>query len=88
MAAKSIEGLSKRVEQAVCNMLEVFKLSYEKVREGSRPRKRINKNNEETPEEVSFLHDIFSCFYVFILVMTWSNKLWNVYFKSLKILEN
>lgn len=52
VAAKSIEGLSKRVEKAVCNMLEVFKFSYEKVREGSRPRKRTNKNDEETPEEV------------------------------------
>ena len=37
MAAVTIEATSKRIEQAVENMLEVLKSSYEKIKEGSRP---------------------------------------------------
>ena len=37
VAAVNIEATSKRIEQAVGNMLEVLKTSYEKVKEGSKP---------------------------------------------------
>lgn len=51
-AAVTIEATSARIEQAVCNMLEVFQVNYEKVKQGSKPRKRPTFPNEDSPEEV------------------------------------
>jgi len=51
VAAVSIEATSKRIEQAVENMLDVFKTSYEKVKEGSRP--KLKPGETESVELVS-----------------------------------
>lgn len=56
-AALSIEATSKRIEQAVGNMLEVLRVNYNKVKEGSRPKPRSGSAVGTTPEEVCFLPD-------------------------------
>lgn len=52
IAAVSIEATSKRIEQAVENMLEVLRVNYEKVKEGSRPKPRPGCPVGSSPEEV------------------------------------
>ena len=49
----NIEATSKRIEQAVGNMLEVLKTSYEKVKEGSKP--SLKPGETESQELVCFI---------------------------------
>eukprot|EP00111_Clytia_hemisphaerica_P005698 TCONS_00016530-protein len=51
-AAITVEATSLRIEQAVGNMLDVFKTSYEKVKEGSRP--TMKQDQTESTELVAW----------------------------------
>lgn len=52
IAATKIEATSRKIEQAVGNIIEVFANNYERIKERSKPRCKREEPDVETPEEV------------------------------------
>ena len=60
VAAVNIEATSKRIEQAVGDMLDVLETNYEKIKEGSKP--LLKPDETESRELVcnhTILYDLF-----------------------------